>query len=88
MDPNAFYKLNPPYDSQSLATLPEDQKRVPVPYIKTDDSFVPMDTKCIGLIPASKFLGIVPVTRFVWAAKPHIGKQFEHPFTKIVRFGS
>jgi murein DD-endopeptidase MepM/ murein hydrolase activator NlpD len=51
MDPNAFYKLKPPYDSQSLATLPEDQKRVPVPYMKTDGSFVPMDTKRIWPYP-------------------------------------
>ena len=49
MDPNAFYRLAGPYDSQSLAALPE--KRVPTPYMKVDGSFVPADTKRIWPYP-------------------------------------
>jgi len=47
MDPNAFYRGGPPYDSRSLAELPDHQKKVPVPYMKADSSFVPPDTKRI-----------------------------------------
>ena len=47
MDPNAFYRLEPPYDSQSLAKLPRDQKQVPVPYMKADGTLVPANTKRI-----------------------------------------
>jgi len=51
MDPNAFYRLAGPYDSGSLAGLPDDQKQVPVPYMKPDGSFVPADTKRIWPYP-------------------------------------
>ena len=51
MDPNAFYRLQPPYDSQSMLRLPGDQKTVPVPYMKTDGSFVPTETKRIWPYP-------------------------------------
>jgi len=51
MDPNAFYKLSPPYDSQSLAKMPDDQKKVLVPYMKPDGSFVPSQTKRIWPYP-------------------------------------
>jgi hypothetical protein len=47
MDPNAFYRLEPPYDSHSLLKLPRDQKQVPVPYMKADGTFVPANTKRI-----------------------------------------
>jgi murein DD-endopeptidase MepM/ murein hydrolase activator NlpD len=47
MDPNAFYRLDPPYDSQSLSKLPVDQKQVPVPYLKADGTWVPSETKRI-----------------------------------------
>ncbi len=47
MDPNAFYRLEPPYDSQSLVKLPSDQKQVPVPYMKADGTLVPASTKRI-----------------------------------------
>ncbi len=53
MDPNAFYRLEGPYDSQSLAALPGDQKSVPVPYIKPDGSLVPADTKRIWPYPCN-----------------------------------
>ncbi len=45
MDPIAFYRLDPPYDSQSIASLPRDQKRVPVPFMRPDGSFEPSGTK-------------------------------------------
>lgn len=47
MDPNAFYRLEPPYDSRSLAKMSGNQKRVPIPYMKADGTFVPYDTKRI-----------------------------------------
>jgi murein DD-endopeptidase MepM/ murein hydrolase activator NlpD len=47
MDPNAFYRIDPPYDSQSLVKLPKDQKQVPVPYMKGDGMLVPAGTKRI-----------------------------------------
>ena len=47
MDPNAFYRLQPPYDSESLLKLPNDQKKVRVPYMKFDRTLVPSDTKRI-----------------------------------------
>jgi hypothetical protein len=47
MDPNAFYRLEPPYESQSLVKSPGDQKKVPVPYMKVDGTLLPADTKRI-----------------------------------------
>jgi murein DD-endopeptidase MepM/ murein hydrolase activator NlpD len=47
MDPNGFYRLEPPYDSQSLVKLPRDQKQVPVPYMKADGTWVPSNTNRI-----------------------------------------
>ncbi len=51
MDPNAFYRAGPPYDSQSLAELPGDRKKIPVPYMKPDGSPIPPDTKRIWPYP-------------------------------------
>ena len=51
MDPNAFYRLQPPYASTDLAALPEDQKGIPVPYMKADGSLVPTTTKRIWPYP-------------------------------------
>lgn len=47
MDPNAFYRLQPPYDSQSMLRLPGDKKNVPVPYMGPDGALEPPDTKRI-----------------------------------------
>ena len=44
MDPNAFYKIEPPYNSQSLLKLPKAKKKIPVPYMKKDGSFFPENT--------------------------------------------
>lgn len=51
MDPNAFYRLSAPYDSVSLAALTDDEKQVPVPYMKSGGGFVPADTKRIWPYP-------------------------------------
>lgn len=53
MDPNAFYRLDPPYDSQSLRKLPRHRKQVPVPYLKSDGTSVPPDTKRIWPYPCN-----------------------------------
>jgi hypothetical protein len=53
MDPNAFYRADPPYDSHSLAKLPGDRKKVRVPYIKADGSLVPANTKRIWPYPCA-----------------------------------
>ncbi len=47
MDPNAFYRIDAPYDSLSLAKLPHNQKQVPVPYMKADGTLVPSNTRRI-----------------------------------------
>jgi len=51
MDPNAFYRKKEPYDSKSLAKLDNDQKKIPVPYMKPDGTFVPVNTKRIWPYP-------------------------------------
>lgn len=51
MDPNALYRLAPPYQSQALEALPADQKKVAVPYMKADGSFIPAGTKRIWPYP-------------------------------------
>ena len=51
MDPSAFYRRRPPYDSQSMLKLPDDQKAVTVPYMKSDGSSVPTETKRIWPYP-------------------------------------
>jgi len=47
MDPVAFYRLTPPYDSPSLVILSSEQKKIPVPYIKSNGALVPSNTKRI-----------------------------------------
>ena len=51
MDPSAFYRIEPPYDSKSMSNLPRDQKGIPVPYMKKDGSFMPEETKRIWPYP-------------------------------------
>ena len=51
MDPNAFYRSNAPFDSQSIKLLPMEQKKVPVSYMKIDGSLVPQNTKRIWPYP-------------------------------------
>ena len=47
MDPNALYRKSPPFDSASLKALPENQKKVPIPYMLSSGEIVPTDTKLI-----------------------------------------
>jgi len=47
MDPNAFYRLEPPYKSQEILKLPDAQKSVPVPHMQNNGSLTPPDTKRI-----------------------------------------
>ena len=47
MDPHAFYRSVPPYESRALAALPDDKKSVPIPYMKPDGSLVPPKTNRI-----------------------------------------
>jgi len=47
MDPNAFYRLEGPYDSYSLLNLAKDEKNILVPYKALDGSLVPNNTKRI-----------------------------------------
>jgi hypothetical protein len=51
MDPNAFYRLEGPYDSPSMLVLSDDQKDILVPYMKPDGTFVPPTTKRIWPYP-------------------------------------
>lgn len=51
MDPNAFYRLQPPYDSPAMRALPADQKPVPIPYMLEDGTFLPTGTQRIWLYP-------------------------------------
>jgi len=47
MDPVAFYRSDPPYDSPAMKGLPEEQKRIAVPYIDASGSVVPAKAKRI-----------------------------------------
>ena len=51
MDPNAFYRLEPPFDSKSIKSLPREQKKVPVSYMKIDGSLMRPNTKRIWPYP-------------------------------------
>ncbi|GAB6054162.1 hypothetical protein JCM17960_29820 [Magnetospira thiophila] len=51
MDPNAFYRLEGPYDSPSLAALPSDHKGVTVPHLKAGGTSVPSETLRIWPYP-------------------------------------
>jgi murein DD-endopeptidase MepM/ murein hydrolase activator NlpD len=47
MDPHALYRPAPPYDSVAMKSLPASEKRIAIPYMLTDGTFVPADTKLI-----------------------------------------
>ncbi|OOZ40405.1 hypothetical protein BOW53_08010 [Solemya pervernicosa gill symbiont] len=47
MDPVAFYRDQPPYDTPSMVELPSSQKRIPVAYFKRDNTLVPATAKRI-----------------------------------------
>jgi len=47
MDPNAMYRLKPPFDSASLKALPDAEKDVAIPVMLDTGETVPADTKLI-----------------------------------------
>ena len=47
MDPVGFYRGTPPYESNALKALPEDDKFVAIPVMLEDETLVPADTKLI-----------------------------------------
>ncbi|MBT4487837.1 MAG: M23 family metallopeptidase [Rhodospirillaceae bacterium] len=47
MDPNAFYRAEPPYKSDTVLQLPRDKKATDVPYMKKDGTFSAPDQKRI-----------------------------------------
>jgi murein DD-endopeptidase MepM/ murein hydrolase activator NlpD len=47
MDPNALYRLKPPFDSASLRDLPDAEKDVAIPVMLDTGETVPADTKLI-----------------------------------------
>ncbi len=47
MDPNAFYRLSPPYDSQAIRALPRGERGVAVPYTLQSGERVPQNTQRI-----------------------------------------
>jgi murein DD-endopeptidase MepM/ murein hydrolase activator NlpD len=47
MDPNAFYRTAPPFDSPAMQNLSLEEKGVPVPYQSIEGQFVPASTRRI-----------------------------------------
>jgi len=47
MDPSALYRGRPPYGSQELLALPEQDKDIAVPFMLTGGTLQPQDTKLI-----------------------------------------
>ena len=47
IDPNAFYRMEPPYESQAVGALPEEHRAVSVPYVTVDRAVVPTGSKRI-----------------------------------------
>lgn len=47
MDPNALYRLTPPFDSPSMKALPDTEKRVPISVMLKDGATVPANTKLV-----------------------------------------
>lgn len=47
MDPVAFYRKAPPYDSAAMKALPDDQKKVDIPVLVADGTVVPAGSKVI-----------------------------------------
>jgi murein DD-endopeptidase MepM/ murein hydrolase activator NlpD len=53
MDPIAFYKTTPPFDSESLKRLPDAEKFVPIPVMRTSGEITKQDAKVIWPYPCS-----------------------------------
>ena len=53
MDPVAFYRMQAPYDSKSVMILQDEDKAIPVSYMKLNGSFILLDTKRIWPYPCN-----------------------------------
>ncbi|MDA0997560.1 MAG: peptidoglycan DD-metalloendopeptidase family protein [Proteobacteria bacterium] len=54
MDPNALYRLKPPFDSKTMKALPDAEKDVPIPVLVEGGGTVPANTKLIWPYACSK----------------------------------
>lgn len=54
MDPNALYRLSPPYDTDALIALPDNEKNVAIPVMVEGGEIIPADTKVIWPYACSK----------------------------------
>jgi murein DD-endopeptidase MepM/ murein hydrolase activator NlpD len=61
MDPIAFYRGAPPFESDLLKAFPPDGKLVPSPYVMTDGTTIPASTKLVW--PYACSTGPLPQTR-------------------------
>lgn len=54
MDPNAFFLVDHPFDTETLKALPENEKAVPIPVLLDDGNTIPSDTKTVWPYTCSK----------------------------------
>ena len=54
MDPNAFFLVDHPFDTETLRALPENEKAVPIPVLLDDGNTIPSDTKTVWPYTCSK----------------------------------
>ncbi len=54
MDPNALYRKRLPVDSQTLRSLPDQQKAIPISYMLESGELVPAETRMIWPYPCKK----------------------------------
>ena len=54
MDPNAFFLVDHPFDTETLKALPDNDKQVPIPVLLDDGNTIPSDTKTVWPYACSK----------------------------------
>lgn len=54
MDPHAFYRNKPPYDSDSMKALPDTEKFIPIPIMFADGETTPTGSKRIWPYPCKR----------------------------------
>ena len=54
MDPNAFFLVDHPFDSETLKALPANEKRVPIPILSENGNTIPSHTKTVWPYTCSK----------------------------------
>jgi hypothetical protein len=47
MDPNALYRIGPPFDSRSLKEMRDDEKKVPVAVITEGGEVIPSGARVV-----------------------------------------